>query len=423
MKILSVYYHGGSTDKIKLGDLSFYDRRGQFEYSEEALASNIQLSPYHLGLKSGLISGPEGPFNGLHGLFNDSLPDGWGLYMMDKAFRKNMVDLSTITPIDRLAFIGDRAMGALSFQPDEGQKYLTISKGEVDIDRLAEESINIYMGELDSVVDQLADVGSPSGGARPKALLGVKGDHAISGTHSLPDGYSHWLMKFPTGKTPDKRSEGAIEYLYSEMARNAGIDFPETRLMPGKDGNQYFMVNRFDRASNNRRYHMHTLAGLLNLNFREPQVGYESLLKTCSDLTNSHKEVSQLFRRMLFNLMSGNRDDHSKNFSFMINTEGEWVNTPAYDITYNQGLRGEHTMDVKGKGKNFTLDDINAFGKTFSITPKVVKTMIDDISDSLSLWVKEAPHFNIPTQQISEISSHINLLRKQLNPETPSDRV
>ena len=287
MKVLTVYYHGASGAPLNLGKLAFYKGKGQFEYSEEALAGNIELSPYNLPLERGLNESGLDPFGGIHGLFSDSLPDGWGLYVMDKMFRQHGVDISTITPIDRLAFIGDRAIGALSYQPDEGQKYLTTVSGQVDIDALAEESIQMYSGELENIVDEIADVGSPSGGARPKALLGIKENHAISGTSSLPEDYSHWLIKFPIGKTPDKRSEGSIEYLYSVMARNAGLDFPKTRLITGKDDNQYFMVKRFDRGDNNQRYHIHTLAGLLNLNFRIPSMaGYEGLLKACNGQGN-----------------------------------------------------------------------------------------------------------------------------------------
>lgn len=420
MKILAVSYHGRGGEALNLGRLTFYEGKGQFEYSDEAIANNIVLSPYHLGLRKGLIQAPSGPFLGLHGLFNDSLPDGWGLYIMDKAFKAQGIDVSSVTPIDRLAFVGNRAMGALSFEPDEGQKYLTTDLGKVDIDALAEESVETYTGELDGVIDKLADVGSPSGGARPKALLGIRGDHAISGTFLLPKDYSHWLIKFPAGKTPDKRSEGSIEYLYSEMARKAGIEFPEARLIPGKDDNHYFMVKRFDRDIHNTRRHMHTLAGLLNLDFRVNMVGYKELLKVCSDLTGSHKETSQLFRRMLFNIMSGNRDDHSKNFSFMINAQEEWVNSPAYDIVYNHGMNGEHTMDINGKGKNFSLSDVNALAKLFSISPKAVSSMISDISDSLSCWAKEAQHHSIPKQQITEISKYIDTHGKLLKPQPPS---
>ena len=416
MKVLTVYYHGDLDEPLNLGRLAFYEGKGQFEYSEDALASGVELSPYHLRLANGLIEAGKEPFAGIHGLFNDSLPDGWGLYVMDRVFRQYDIDLSTITPVDRLAFIGDRAMGALSYQPDEGQKYLATDHGEIDIGVLAEKSIQMYAGELKGVIDELADVGSPSGGARPKALLGIKDDKAISGTLTLPDGYSHWLIKFPTGKTPDKRCEGSIEYLYSGMARDAGIDFPETRLISGEDDNHYFMARRFDRGDNNTRRHIHTLAGLLNLNFRVSMVGYSDLLKVCTRLTASHKETSQLFRRMLFNIMSGNRDDHSKNFSFMINLQGEWVNSPAYDVVFNHGVNGEHTMDINAKGKNFTLDDIEDLAKLFSISNKSANSMISDISDSLSCWANEAQHYSIPKQQITEISTHIDAQRKGLIP-------
>jgi serine/threonine-protein kinase HipA len=414
MKVLTVYYHGGPAAALKLGRLAYYQGKMQFEYSDEALQAGIQLSPFHLPLQNGLIEAGREPFTGLHGLFNDSLPDGWGLYLMDKVFKQHGVDLSGITPIDRLAFIGGRAMGALSYQPDEGAQYFNTEQALVDIDRLAEESVQMYTGELEQVVDEMADVGSPSGGARPKAVLAVNGDQATSGTHAAPEGYQHWLIKFPAGKTPDKRCEGSIEYLYSVMARNAGIDFPESRLIPGREDNHYFMVKRFDRGEHNCRHHIHTLAGLLNLDFRVASVGYDALLKACSSLTRSHKETTQLFRRMVFNVMSGNRDDHSKNFSFMLDKEGRWVNSPAYDVVYNYGLNGEHTLDINAKGKNVQLSDINELAERFSIDQKSVKRIIGDVSDSLSAWGEEAQHYSIPKPLITEISKYINRQRQSL---------
>lgn len=416
MKTLTVYYHGAASNRIELGLLTLHGIKIYFEYSEEALQTGFELSPFQLPLKPGPIAPAFEPFNGLHGLFNDSLPDGWGVYLMDKLFRSRAINQSDITPLDRLTFIGDRSMGALSYEPEEASDFIESENYQLDIDLIADSSVSLYTGELNQVIKHIADVGIPPGGAKPKALFAIKDNQAIAGTLSVPDGYEHWLIKFPSGKTPDKRCEGAIEYLYSIMAKNSGIDFPETQLLKGSEHNNYFMIKRFDRIGNNHRQHIHTLAGLLGLNFRIASIGYDGLLKTCLHLTQSHHEVLELFRRMIFNIMSGNRDDHSKNFSFIMSNDGEWKNSPAYDVIFNSGINGEHTMDLHGKGKGITFSDILKIGKLFSIDDKKTKSIIADIDQSLSFWEKEFPHYGIPKQQATEITDYIRLQRKLLLP-------
>jgi len=415
MKILSVYYHGNiKLGPVLVGRLAYDQGLSKFEYDPIFLKSGLNLSPFSLEPHALLQSPTPQPFQGLHGLFNDSLPDGWGLYLMDKIFKKNGFPIEEVTPLDRLAYMGDRALGALSYQPDEGVQFQLKADAQLELNRLAEESIKLYTGELEQVLNELAVNGTPSGGARPKVLIGMDGSHTISGAYDLPDGYTHWLAKFPMGTKAEDKSEGAIEFIYSNMARTAGIDFPDTKLTPGEDNNAYFLTKRFDRGDKNRRIHMHTLAGLVNADFRVADFSYEKLIKVCMTLTRSHQETTQLFRRMLFNILCGNRDDHTKNFSFLMDENGIWKNSPAYDVVFNRGIAGEHTMDIMGKGKQITLQDIEPLAKVASLKMIDVKRMISEISESLSTWEKAASHLNIPNSQISEISKHIILQRKLL---------
>jgi serine/threonine-protein kinase HipA len=414
MKVLSVYFHGFEGDPVLAGRLAYLDNKGLFEYSPEFLTRGINLSPFALKLHGELQSASADPFHGLQGVFNDSLPDGWGLYIMDKTFRQHGIDTAHVTPLDRLAFMGSRAMGALSYLPDEGRQYLSGHDDALEINKLAEESVRLYTGEVEDVLDELAINGTPSGGARPKILLGLNGKEAISGAGDLPDGYEHWLAKFPTGTRAEQKSEGSIEFIYSMFARRAGIEFSDTQLIEGGSDNFYFVTKRFDRQPNNQRLHVHTLAGLINANFRVADCDYKTLIKVCSQLTKSHEETTQLFKRMLFNILSGNRDDHTKNFSFYMTSDGSWKNTPAYDITYNKGINGEHTMDISGFGRNIAMAHIEPLAKIASLDMKIVKRMVEEISESLSGWANEASNYAIPAQQVTEIESYINTQRRLL---------
>ncbi|WED23663.1 type II toxin-antitoxin system HipA family toxin [Vibrio sp. JC009] len=415
MKILSVFYHGDPKEKsIYVGRLAYDDSRGYFEYDSDFLKRGLPLSPFQLHPHDQLQEAKREPFNGIQGVFNDSLPDGWGLYVMDKHLRKKGVDIDSFTPVDRLAYIGDRAMGALSYQPDEGIKLFDTQGKHIDLDGLAKESIELYTGETEEVLNHLAINGTPSGGARPKALLGINGAETIYGAYDLEPGFEHWIAKFPTGTSPEKKSEGSIEYLYSLMAKRAGIDFPETRLVSGTDDNAYFLIKRFDRLSDNQRVHMHTLAGLVNANFRVPDFTYESLFNVCKAVTKSHAEVKELFRRMLFNVITGNRDDHTKNFSFLMDEKGAWKNSPAYDITFNPGIQGEHSMLVGNSGKNVSWDDIKYLANVADIKEKEARIVADEVITSIELWRAEAKHFNAPLSLISDISQYIEKQLKRL---------
>lgn len=412
MKLLNVLYHGISGGKpVRMGRLAWHDRHAWFEFSAEFLQHGINPSPVSLDFTTNLQKAPPDPFNGLHGLFSDSLPDGWGIYLMDKVFRKTGQDPAMVTPVDRLAYVGSRAMGAISYAPEEmGIAERDRSKA-LDIDTVGDEATGLYQGELPEVLEHHAVNGTPSGGARPKILIGVSGNTALEGAGELPSGYSHWLVKFPAGRTPDKKSEGTIEYIYALMARDAGIKMAETRLAPARDGNAYFMTRRFDRTPGNRRFHVHSVAGLLNTDYRVANFEYGELIKLCGILTHSHTEKVELFRRMVFNVVSGNRDDHTKNFAFMLTDKNEWANTPAYDVTWNQGLVGEHTMSINGKGKDIRLDDILDIARDASISRQDVNSVVERVKEAVADWNSLALQYDVPSEQRRDI--HQYMLRRQ----------
>ena len=225
--------------------------------------------------------------------------------------------------------------------------------------------------------------GSP-GGARPKVLIGIKGKQIISGENDLPDGFEQWIVKFAA--KVDVRDAGPMEYAYVEMARTAGIDMPETTLFKAGKTQSYFGVRRFDRGPGNRRLHVHTFANLIHANFRIPSTDYADLLKVTAALTRNHVDVLRVFRRMVFNIAAHNRDDHAKNFAFVMNDAGEWSLSPAYDLGFAPGPGGEHTMTILGEGRTPTREHVLKMAKQFEVGAKDTSRIIDEVNAAVAKW-------------------------------------
>ena len=307
-------------------------------------------------------------------------------------------------------------MGALSYEPDEGQEYQTMHGVPLDISRVGDEATSIYEGKLDDVIEHHTIHGSPSGGARPKILIGLSEEwESLAGADDLPDGYRHWLVKFPTGSSAEHRAEGVLEYLYFKMATQAGISM-EPCALHRADGNSYFMTRRFDRLPGNRRVHVHTVAGLMHTNFRLPDFEYTELMRLTAMLTRSHVEKTELFRRMVFNVLAGNRDDHTKNFAFMLNDDNEWINTPAYDLTFNSGIAGQHSMTVNGRGADIELEDLMVVAETGSISPREAREVIAQVANAVSQWHTLTQDYDLPNGPVRDISAYTARQLKRIAP-------
>jgi serine/threonine-protein kinase HipA len=325
------------------------EQRGRiyFEYHEDWLKTGLNLSPFRLPFQGGVFEHRDRAFGPLPGLFDDSLPDGWGLLLMDWHFRGLGLELASLGPLERLAWLGRRTMGALTYHPPAGSPP---GGGRFDLDDLARQSRELLSGRSSQVLPQLLRAGGSPGGARPKVMVGFQaaGEQLLSGADQLPEGFDPWLVKFPSGG--DGADVGAHEYAYSLMARAAGLAMPETRLFETAEG-RYFGVQRFDRR-HNRRFHVHTFGNLIHADFRVPSCDYLDLLQATSVLTRDHREVLKAVRWMVFNVYAHNRDDHAKNFGFILDAgTGAWALTPAYDLGFSPGPGGEHTMTVAGEGK------------------------------------------------------------------------
>ncbi len=372
--------HLTQTKKQKVGTLAIKDRKIYFEYDKEFLKTGIEISPYKLPLKEGLHVCNDDTFEGLWGVFNDSLPDGWGRLLMDRHLMRLGINQASLTPLDRLSYIGNYGMGALTYEPVRETEEIMLS--DIVLDDLAVSSQDILEGSSEELVDELLSLNASSAGARPKVMVQMSDDkkEIIHGSQALKEGFSHWMIKFAS--SVDSQEIGAIEYAYSLMARVAGLDMPETTLLESKKG-CYFACERFDRAGD-KRVHMHSVAGLVHSDFRYPSLDYDDLMSLTLHLTKNVQEVEKVFRLACFNLFSHNRDDHAKNFSYLMDEKGEWSFSPVYDITFSNGPGGEHSMMYLGEGKHPTKEHLVKLGQKHSL--RNIDMIISEVEVAVKKW-------------------------------------
>lgn len=387
---------------IPVGQLAEDNHKLYFQYDTGFLKRNLWLSPYKLPLKEELFEHRDREFGPLFGLFDDSLPDGWGLLLMDRFLRKKGYDIHTLSVLERLAFFGENTMGALIYEPALDLKIEDSSP--FSLHNLAKESHDIFTGNTEDVLPQLMKAGGSPGGARPKVLTGISGSTMVSGETDLPDNFEHWIIKFNTNSDID--DAGQVEYIYSLMAREAGLEMMETRLFNTPEGDRFFGTKRFDRKGN-QRLHIHTFGNMIHSNFRIPSQDYDNLFRVVSNLTKNHQDLIQAFRQMVFNIIANNRDDHVKNFSFIMDHKGEWSLSPSYDLTYSPGPGGEHSMTVEGEGKAPSGDDVHRLGEKHGIKKKVIKGIIKQVIDAAGRFPDHAEKAGISKAACEKIHSDI----------------
>jgi serine/threonine-protein kinase HipA len=397
MKRVKVRLRLGPEDEREVGELAEAERgRVFFEYAPAFLATGWQPSPFRLPARPGLVEHTDRAFGPLPGVFDDSLPDGWGRLLMDRHFRREGLDPMAVSPLDRLIHLGRRTMGALTYHPPESDQAEPIA---LDLPRLAENASEVLRGSAREVLPELRRAGGSPGGARPKVVVGLRADEVLSGEDDLPEGFEAWIIKF-TGND-DGSDYGAVEHAYMEMAQASGIHVPSHRLI---GEGPWFAVQRFDRRSGNRRLHTHTLGGLLHSDFRIPACDYDQLLRVTRALTRDRRAVVECFRRMVFNVATHNRDDHVKNFAFLMDDAGEWTVSPAYDLVFSRGPGGEHSMTVDGEGRAPNAERCIALGKRHGISAKEAKAVIEQVADAVATWPKRAAEAGVRIETIGEIS-------------------
>jgi len=348
--IVEVFLHGKRVGKIAATSEGLC----AFEYDSDYLRTGLSVSPYFLPLRSDLFIAKPRPFGGGFGVFDDSLPDGWGSLLLAGFFREKGINPQQLTLLQRLSLIGSTGRGALEYYPD---KSIASDNDFLNFDKLAAESEKILTNNhTEESLDVLYQYGGSSGGARPKVF--VETDR------------KHWLVKFKSSADPG--NIGKIEYDYSLLAKECGINMPETRLFEGK----YFGTERFDRKPNGK-IHTISAAGLLHADYRIPSLDYSTLLKICLNLTGNMEQVYALFRLMVFNITISNRDDHAKNFSFQL-IDNDWKLSPAYDLLPSDGFNGYHTTTINGKGAP-DIGDVTAVALEVGLSKHRACDIVDEI--------------------------------------------
>lgn len=337
---VDIFYH----DR-QVGTMALYENRlAVFEYDGEWLRDGFSISPFSLPLEKKVFVPKIDPFEGLFGVFADSLPDGWGRLLVDRLMRRNGLNPQTIGSLERLAIVGNSGMGALTYRPVILMENV---QGDLSLDEIAGECSRILNTELSENLDYLFAKGGSSGGARPKILTKV--------------GEEDWIIKFPS--SDDSQNIGKQEYDYALCAQACGLNMEEVRLFPSNKTKGYFGTKRFDRRGKGEegKVHMVSAAGLLETSHRIPNLDYDILMKLTLQLTRSMEECEKLYRLMCFNVFAHNRDDHSKNFTYLYEEKAQrWILSPSYDLTYSNSLGGEHATTVNGNGVNPEMEDILA---------------------------------------------------------------
>ena len=341
-----------------------------FQYDDSWLEQGFSISPFSLPLENQVFVPTKDYFDGLFGVFADSLPDHWGRLLLKRLLLAHEQNPDKLTVIDRLAIVGKSGMGALTYYPEQS---FSEENDNTDLDELAFQCQKILHTEYSDKLDELYRLGGTSGGARPKIMTTINDED--------------WVIKFSTHV--DGENAGKMEYDYSCCARKCGITMSETKLFPSEVCEGYFGIKRFDRISDisgTKRVHMLTAAALLELDFEQPSLDYHSLMKLTKIITRDNKDdVENMFRRMCFNVFAHNRDDHSKNFTYLYDESADsWRLSPAYDLTYSNTYYGEHTTTVDGNGRNPGKKELLAVGTMAGMKKELCMDIITEIKSCIN---------------------------------------
>jgi serine/threonine-protein kinase HipA len=377
-----------------------------FEYDPEFVADGLDLAPLQMPLRAGVFRFPQlsqESFHGLPGLLSDSLPDRWGSALIDAWLARRGQTAADFDVVQRLCYIGTRGMGALEFQPATGPGAGTSE--QLDVKALVDLAADALRdrtawkerlgNEREEAMRQILKVGTSAGGARAKALIALHPTtmEVRSGQGDVEPGFEHWILKFDgvsdeAGEFSAATGYGLVEYAYSQMARAAGIQMTETQLLPEGD-RRHFMTRRFDRSDSGEKLHMQSLAAIAHLDFNLPGAnGYEHVFRVIRRLRLSREAIEQQFRRMLFNVVARNQDDHVKNIAFVMGPDGGWSLSPAFDLTYahGRGNTAQHQMSINGRRDGFELADFEAVAELASMKRGQAKSLLADVTEAVRRW-------------------------------------
>jgi serine/threonine-protein kinase HipA len=411
-----------------IGAVSWQERKkiASFEYAGDFIESGIQIAPIKMPLSRRIYSFPSLPittFHGLPGLLSDSLPDKFGNALIDAwLIAQGKPEMNAV---ERLCYEGTRGMGALEYEPETGPKARTAKR--IDIEPLVELANEILKKRTDfktsfdshkrrEALLEILSVGTSAGGARAKAVIAWNPltNEVRSGQVAAGSGFSYWILKFD-GVSANKDKEdladpkgyGLIEYAYYKLALAAGIQMSECRIFE-ENGRSHFMTKRFDRTDSGGKIHMQSLCALAHFDFNSPTYSYEQAFNTIKQLKLPMSAVEEQFRRMAFNIIGRNQDDHVKNIAFLMNRAGSWSLSPAFDLAYAYNPSGiwtnEHQMSINGKRDGFTVDDIEACASLVSLKRGRAKEIFLEVEESFSTWPRVARNIGVPAARIGQIS-------------------
>jgi len=395
-----------------------------FQYSKE-ISSMIEPSPIIMPTEERIFETNRDHinFHNLPYLLSDSMPDDFGNVMMKAWLKQRDLSIDDINPVDRLTYVGKRGMGALEYIPANHKEN---DDSHVDVSEIYEVAKSVfgskkelYFSDLNKVsLTEILRIGSSVGGARAKALIAIKRDsnnkiqEIRSGDIIQPKGYSYWILKID-GANEQSLGEsigmGKIEYAYYKLAKEAGIEMSESTLHE-ENGRFHFLTKRFDRTDDGEKIHMQTFAAIAGIDYKiQKASNYETLFRVMKRLKLSYKQYEQQYRRMLFNVIARNQDDHVKNFSFLMNKDGNWQISPAYDLCFSYSPGGTwtnaHQSSINGKYDNFTSDDLLGFAKNFGI--KKAKLILEEVISAVNQWPAIAAEIDIPKEKIHYIKKHL----------------
>lgn len=389
-----------------------------FEYADTFVNTGLELSPLHMPLSNKVYQFNalnEETFKGLPGMIADSLPDRWGNSVLKQWAEANNKELGVL---QQLGYIGKRGIGALEYEPAFGEAKHT-DRFDLEMSEIVKIANNIVQARKEfssslSDIEKLLTISSSAGGARAKAVVGIHDEtnKICSGQIDLPDDYSHWLIKFDgvtNDQLGDPKEYGKIEYCYSRMAKDAGIDFMPTKIL-NEGGRSHFLTKRFDRIGN-EKLHQQTLCGLAHMDYNQPGLhSYEDAFRVLNALKLEYKDREQLYRRACFNVLGANHDDHTKNISFLMNREGEWKLSPAYDLTYSYNPDGfytsRHQMSINGKVSDISIKDLIALAKKVNV--KQPNKIIDQVREGVNNWQRYAKEHDISQKRINSVQKMID---------------
>ena len=408
-------------------------RTASFQYDPDFAQSGVEVSPLMMPLSNRVYSFPalaQESFHGLPGLLADSLPDRFGNALIDAWLARQGRDPNSFNAVERLCYTGSRGMGALEFVPATGPQ--PTKDSVLQVDRLVELASEIlshrnglqtrFTEEVKAeAMSDILRVGTSAGGARAKAVIAwnPKTNEVRSGQNNADDGFEHWIIKFDGVSNnrdkdlADPKGYGIIEYAYSKMATDCGITMSDCRLFE-EGGRHHFMTRRFDRLTQGGKLHMQSLAAVAHLDFNQAGAhSYEQAFDTMRRLDLFASTTAEMYRRMVFNIVARNQDDHVKNIAFLMDRSGNWSLAPAFDMTYNYQPSGiwtsSHQMTVNGKRDNFTFEDFLACGKSALLKRGQAKTILHEVGQVVSRWRDYADQAGVNLNQRDKIYNALRL--------------